>query len=58
MVGGWLVFGVVVSPVFRALVPVVTKLVLGGAVMEPPEAHIHHFGPAGNNCFIGNTCSG
>ncbi len=29
MVGVWLVFSVVVSPVFRAQVPVITKLVLG-----------------------------
>jgi hypothetical protein len=43
MVGVWVVFGVVVSPVFRTCVPVVTKLVLGSAATEPPEAHIHHF---------------
>ncbi len=58
MVGVRVVFGVVVSPVFRDSIPVVTELVLGGATMEPPEAHIHHFGPAGNNCFVGNTCGG
>jgi hypothetical protein len=58
MVGVRVVFGVVVSPVFRASVPVITKLVLGCMAMEPPEAHTHHFGPAGNNCFIGNTCGG
>ncbi len=55
MVGVRVVFGVVVSPVFRASVPVVMELVLGGAATEPPEAHIHHFGPAGNNCFVGNS---
>ncbi len=48
MVGGWVVFGVVVSPVFRASIPLVTELVLGGAAMEPPEERIHHFGPARN----------
>ena len=58
IVGVWVVFGVVVIPVFRAGVPVVTELVLGGAATEPPEAHIHHFGPAGHNCFVGNTCGG
>jgi hypothetical protein len=58
MVGVWVVFGVVVSPVFRAGIPVVTELVLGGMAIEPPEAHIHHFGPAGNNHFVGNTCGG
>ncbi len=58
MVGVRVVFGVVVSPVFKARIPVVTELVLGGTATEPPEAHIHHFGPAGNNYFIGNTCGG
>jgi hypothetical protein len=56
MVGVRVVFGVVVSPVFRARIPVVMELVLGTAATEPPEAHIHLFGPARNNCFIGNTC--
>ncbi len=44
-------------PVFRAGVPVVTELVLGGAATEPPEARINHFGPAGHNHFVGNTCN-
>jgi hypothetical protein len=57
MVGVWVAFGVVVSPVFRARVPIIMKWVLGSTAMEPPEAHIHHFGLAGNDCFIGNTCS-
>jgi hypothetical protein len=48
MVGVWVVFGVLVIPVFRASITVVTT--------EPPKAHIHHFFLAGNNCFIGNTC--
>jgi hypothetical protein len=51
MVGVWVVFGVVVSPVFRASIPVVTELVLGGTAMEPPEVHIHYFGPAGRYLF-------
>jgi hypothetical protein len=58
MVGVRVVFGVVVSPVFRAGIPVVTELVLGGTGMEPPEAHINHFGPAGCNSFVGNTWGG
>ncbi len=58
MVGIPMVLGVVVSPVFRASVPLVMDLVLGGVTMEPPEAHIHHFGPSGHKSFIGNTCSG
>ncbi len=56
MVGVRGVFGVLVSPVFRASIPVIRELVLGSAAMEPPEAHIHHVCPAGNNCFIGNIC--
>jgi hypothetical protein len=47
MVGVWVVFGVIVSPVFRTSILVITKLVLGSAATKPPEAHIHHFGPAG-----------
>jgi hypothetical protein len=58
MVGIWVVFGVVVSPVFRTGIPVVTELVLGGAATEPPEAHIHYFGLAGHNCFVGNSRGG
>jgi hypothetical protein len=58
MVGIRVVFGVVVSPVFRTGIQVVTELVLGGMAMEPPEAHIHHFGPAGHNCFVGNSHGG
>jgi hypothetical protein len=56
MVGVRVVFGVVASPVFRASVPVVMGLVLGGAAIEQPEVYIHHFDLEGNNCFIGNTC--
>ena len=58
MVGVRVVFGVVVSLLFRACIPVITKLVLGSMAIKPPEEHIHHFGPARNNCFIGNTCGG
>jgi hypothetical protein len=56
MVGVRVVFGVVVSPVFRASVPVVMELILGGMAMEPQEAHIHHLDPAGHNRYVGNTC--
>jgi hypothetical protein len=55
MVGVRVVFGVVLSPGFRASIPIVMELGLGSAALEPPEAHIHH---AGNNCIIGNTYSG
>ncbi len=37
MVGVRVVFGVVVNPVFRAGIPVVTELVLGGTAMEPSQ---------------------
>ncbi len=56
MVGVQVVFGVVVSPVFKVGIPVVMELVLGGMAPEPPEEHIHHFAPAGRNRFVGNTC--
>ncbi len=58
MVGVWVVPGVVVSPVLGARIPVITKLILGSAAPEPPEAHIHHLGLAGDNCVVGNTCGG
>jgi hypothetical protein len=58
MVGVRVVFGVVISPVFRAHIQVITKLVLVSVATEPPEAHIHHLGMARNYCFIGNTCIG
>ncbi len=47
MVGVQVVFGVVVSPVLKTRVPVITKVVLGSAAMEPPEVHIDHFGRRG-----------
>ncbi len=55
MVGVWVVFGVIISPVFGASVPVISKLVLRCAAAKPPEAHIHHLGPAWYNRFVGNT---
>ena len=58
MVGVWVVFGVIISPVFGTSIPVISKLVLGCTASKPPEAHIHHFGPAGDNCFVGNTDGG
>ncbi len=49
MVGVRVVFGVVVSPFIGVRIPVITKLVLGSAALEPPEVHIHHLGPARDN---------
>jgi hypothetical protein len=58
MVGVWLVFGLVVGPIFRASIPVVKELVLGGTATEPPEVHIHHLAPERNNYCISNTYGG
>jgi hypothetical protein len=58
MVGLRGVFGVVVRPVFRTGIPVVTELVSGGAATELPEVHIHHCGLAGHNHFFGNSRGG
>ncbi len=55
MVGGRVVFGVIVGPVLGACIPVVSKLILGFAAMEPPKMHIHHLGPAGHNSLVGNS---
>ncbi len=57
MVGVRGVFGVVVSPVLGACIPVISKLVLGCAETEPPKSHIHHLGLAGHNSLVGNSCS-
>jgi hypothetical protein len=58
VVGVRVVLGMVVSPVFGSGVPVVAELVLRAMALEPSEAHIHHLDPAGDNCLVGNTCSG
>jgi hypothetical protein len=58
MVGVWVVFGAMISPVFGTSIPVLTKLVLRCAASKPPEAHIHHLGPARHNRFVGNTDRG
>jgi hypothetical protein len=55
MVGVRMVFSIVISPVFGARIPIVTKLVLGFLAMEPPKLHIHHFAPTRNNSIVGNT---
>ncbi len=57
MVGVWVVFFVVVGPVLGSSIPVVAELVLGGAAMEPPEAHIHHFALARNDSIVGKSPS-
>ena len=50
-------FGIVISPVFRACIPIVSKLVLRFAAAEPPKSHVHHFAPSRNNSVISNSCS-
>jgi hypothetical protein len=58
MVGIRVVLGMVVGPVFGSGVPVVAELVLRAMASEPPDAHIHHLDPAGDNHLVDNTCSG
>jgi len=36
MVGVWVVFGVIISPVFGSSIPVVSKLVLRSVASKPP----------------------
>jgi hypothetical protein len=56
VVGVRVVFGVVVGRVLGTCIPVITKLILGCAAMEPPKLHIHHLGPAGDNSLVDNSC--
>ena len=57
MVGIRVVFSVVIGPVFRAGVPIVSKLILGFTAAKPPKSHVHHFASLGNNSVVGNSCS-
>jgi hypothetical protein len=57
VVGVWVVFCVVVSPVLGASIPVVSKLVLRGPAVEPPKTHINHLAPMWNNSVVNNPCS-
>ncbi len=57
VVGVWVVFGVVVSPVLVASIPVVSKLVLRGPAAEPSKTHIQHLAPTRNNSVVNNPCS-
>ncbi len=50
-----MVFGVVVSPVLGACIPVISNLILGLTATEPPKLHFHHLGPAGDNSLVGNS---
>ncbi len=55
MVGVGMVLSIVISPVFGARIPIVTKLVLGFLAAEPPKLHIHHFYTMRNNSIVCNT---
>ncbi len=55
MVGIRVVFCVVVGPILGSSIPIVSKLILQCAAMEPLEAHIHHLAPAWNNSIINNS---
>jgi hypothetical protein len=57
MVGVWVVFCVVVSPVLGSCIPVVSKLVLRCPATEPPEVHIHHLALARDNSIVNNPSS-
>ncbi len=57
VVGVWVVFSVVISPVLGASIPVVLKLVLRCPAAEPPKMHIHHLAPTRNNSVFNNPCS-
>ncbi len=57
VVGVWVVFCVVVSPVLGASIPVVSKLVLRGPAAGPPKTHIHHLAPTWNNSVVTNPYS-
>lgn len=57
MVGVRVMFGIVVGPVFRAGIPIVSKLVLRCTAAEPPKSHVHHFAPSRNNGVVSNPCS-
>ena len=50
-------FSIVIGPVFRASIAIVSKLVLGFTAAEPPKSHIHHFVPSRNNSVVGSPCS-
>ena len=59
MVGFWMVFGVVVSPVFGACIPVVAKLILRCMASQPPELHIYHLASFRDNGIVNNPrCCG
>ncbi len=54
VVGVRVVFGLVVGSVLGTCLPVIAKLILGCTAKVPPKLHIHHLGPAGDDCFVGN----
>jgi hypothetical protein len=56
MVGVWVVFCVVASPVFGSSISIISKLVLRGSATKPPKAHIHHLAPAWDNSIVNNPC--
>jgi hypothetical protein len=56
VVGGKVMFGVVVGSVPGTCIPVMMKLILGCVATEPRKLHIHHLGPAGHDSLLGNSC--
>jgi hypothetical protein len=57
MVGGWIVFSVVVGPILGASIPIVPKLVLRGPAAQPPIAHIHHLAPMRDSSVVHDPSS-
>ena len=58
MVGDGMVFGMIVSEVAVAFVPVVFELSLGFAVLEPEEAHVDGFGSTLLDGTVGDADGG
>ena len=55
MVFVWMTFRVIIPIVSGTLVPVETKLVLGGSTLQPVIAIAHCFELLWDNSFVGNT---
>ena len=57
MVGGWMVFSVVISQILGASIPTVMEMVLRGPAVKPPKAHIPHLVPMRGNSVVNDPCS-
>ena len=57
MMGGWVVFGRVISNIRFALFPFYLELSLSDSVSNPIVSHVHGFATALFNCVIGYASS-